>query len=75
MTVHTGVAKADAQEMVANGGRILKHYLDAERNPVCDVESLDVVAMATALPELEDDVPVEPKRRGRPKKAKEERNT
>lgn len=101
MTVFTGVTKADAQEMVAKGGRILKHYLDAERNPVCDVDDgewqntqrnrgvphydteegepgkaplpanhPDVVAMATALPEMEDDVPVaeKPKRRNRAKK-------
>lgn len=72
MTVHSGVPRAEADKLVAKGGRILKHALDAERNPICDVETLDVEAMATALPDLEDDVPLEkPKKRGRPKKSEE----
>lgn len=41
MTTFTGVKRADAQEMVAKGGRILKHYRDAEGAPVCDVETLN----------------------------------
>lgn len=38
--IHTSIPRAEADKLVAKGGRILKHALDAKRNPICDVEVL-----------------------------------